>query len=152
MIYWLIQIAFSYLCTVGFGVLTNVPRRALNGCGLTGMVGWCVFLLMRQHEFGIGSSNFFAAFLIGVLSIYFSRYKKMPMIIFSIPSLVPLVPGGPAYQAVREFVLGNSSDGFQYVVVVILTSGAIAAAFMLTSLVENIVLQWQIKHKNPPRG
>ncbi|MGX7329477.1 threonine/serine exporter family protein [Enterococcus bulliens] len=152
MIYWLIQIAFSYFCTVGFGVLTNVPRRALNGCGITGMIGWCVFLLMRQNDFGIGSSNFIAAFLIGIFSIYFSRYKKMPVIIFSIPSIVPLVPGGPAYQAVREFVLGNSSNGFQYVVIVILTSGAIAAAFMLTSLVENIVLQWQQKYKNPSKG
>ena len=76
----------------------------------------------------------------------------MPVIIFSIPSLVHLVPGGPAYKAVREFVLGNSASGFQYVVIVILTSGAIASAFMLTSLVENIVLQWQQRYKNPSKG
>lgn len=61
------------------------------------------------------------------------------MIIFYIPSLVPLVPGGPAYQAVRSILLGNIDDGLQLILKVVFTAAAIAAGFMVTSLLERIV-------------
>ncbi len=78
--------------------------------------------------------------------------KKMPMIIFNIPSLVPLVPGGPAYKAVREFALGDNFVGFENLMIVVITAGAIAGGFMMTSVVEKIVNRWQIKRtKNIPQ-
>lgn len=146
--YWLLQIFSGYTSSIAFGILTNVPRTALNACGLTGMISWLIYLGLRTLSFGLGFANFAAAFFIGLASIYFSRRQKMPMIIFTIPSLVPLVPGGPAYQAIREFVLGNTTLGFQHMLTVIITAGAIAAAFMMTSLVEQLVFQWyQTKRK-----
>jgi uncharacterized membrane protein YjjB (DUF3815 family) len=65
------------------------------------------------------------------------------MIIFNIPSLVPLVPGGPAYKAVRELVLGNNSLAFENIMTVTITAGSIAGAFMMTSLVERIIIKWK---------
>lgn len=134
-----IQLLFGFLSTVAFGVLTNIPRQALLAAGVTGGLGWLLYWGMRQLSFGIGSANFVAAFLIGLLSIFFSRRKKMPMIIFNIPSLVPLVPGGPAYKAVREFVLGDNQVALENIVIVLLTAGAIAGAFMITGVVETLV-------------
>lgn len=64
------------------------------------------------------------------------------MIIFNIPSLVPLVPGGPAYQAIRELVLGDSAKSLDNLKIVIMTAGAIAAGFMITSLVETLVFKF----------
>jgi len=144
---WIIQALFSYFSTIGFGIIANIPRRALHASGIAGMISWLIFLILRAHSFGIGSANFFAAFFIGLASIFFSRRKKMPMIIFIVPSLVPLVPGAPAYQAVREFVLGNPADGFQSMLTVIITAGAIAAAFMMTNLVEQLVIKWHFSKK-----
>lgn len=85
------------------------------------------------------NANFLGTVGLGIASIFFSRYKKMPMIIFYIPSLVPLVPGGPAYQAVRSILLGNIDDGLQLILKVVFTAAAIAAGFMVTSLLERIV-------------
>ncbi len=107
------HLLFSFLATVTFGIITNIPRKALVACGITGMTGWMIYYLLTQT---FDASQTFANFLgtvgLGIASIFFSRYKKMPMIIFYIPSLVPLVPGGPAYQAVRSILLGNIDDGF----------------------------------------
>lgn len=118
------HLLFSFLATVTFGIITNIPRKALVACGITGMTGWMIYYVLTQT---------FDA------SIFFSRYKKMPMIIFYIPSLVPLVPGGPAYQAVRSILLGNIDDGLQLILKVVFTAAAIAAGFMVTSLLERIV-------------
>lgn len=142
-----IQFLFSFLSTITFGVITNVPRRTLLESGLTGALGWMIYISLKEAQFPLGFANFVAAFMIGCASIYFSRKKKIPMLIFIVPSLVPLVPGGPAYLAVREFVLGDMNQGFFYMTVVIVTAGAIAAGFMMTSLVERIVVNWGSLHK-----
>ena len=42
--------------------------------------------------------------MIGLISILFSKIMHMPVIVFNVPSLVPLVPGGPAYMAVRHMM------------------------------------------------
>lgn len=147
----LIHIVFSFVSTVAFGVITNIPQRSLIATGVTGAVGWMIFWTMQQNQWGLGVSNFTAALAIGCLSIFCSRRLKMPMIIFNIPSLVPLVPGGPAYKAIREFVLGDSGKGFTNLMIVVITAGAIAGAFMLTGLIENIlrkIKEQQIRQKN----
>lgn len=141
----IVHFLFSFLSTVAFGVLTNIPRKALISCGITGAVGWMIFWWLTTINYGLGAANFFAALAIGCLSIFFSRLKKMPMIIFNIPSLVPLVPGGPAYKAVREFVLGDNVVGFENLMIVLITAGAIAGGFMMTNLVEKIVLKYSFK-------
>lgn len=75
---------------------------------------------------------------LGIASIFFPVTKNADDY-FYIPSLVPLVPGGPAYQAVRSILLGNIDDGLQLILKVVFTAAAIAAGFMVTSLLERIV-------------
>lgn len=144
---FIVHFSFSFLSTVAFGVLTNIPRRALLASGLTGGLGWLTYILLETHGYGLALANFGATFIIGCISIFFSRRKKIPMIIFNVPSLVPLVPGGPSYQAVRELVLGNNYIAFENVMIVLISAGSIAAAFMMTSLVERLVLKWQVYRK-----
>lgn len=134
-----IHILFSYLSTITFGIVTNVPRRVLNACGITGAVGWMIFWFSKNLETGEIFANFLGSVGIGIVSIYFSRKRKMPMTIFNIPSLVPLVPGGAAYQAVRNIVLGDYIAGSQEALKVIMTAGAIAAGFMVTGIFERIL-------------
>lgn len=139
----LIHFLFSFMSTVSFGVLTNVPRRTLLASGLIGSLGWMVYFLLREADYPLGFSNFIAAFLIGCLSIFFSRLKKIPMLVFIVPSLVPLVPGGPAYLAVREIVIGDGDKGLYYMLIVAVTAGAIAGGFVMTTLVEKLVSRFQ---------
>ena len=71
----LINILFSYLASVGFGVLLNIPRKALNGCGIIGVLGWMVYLFIKHLDLGNMLSNLLAAFAIGVTAIIFARVK-----------------------------------------------------------------------------
>ncbi|WP_086313271.1 hypothetical protein A5821_000782 [Enterococcus sp. 7F3_DIV0205] len=147
-----IHCIFSYLSTVTFGIVTNVPRKVLNACGITGAVGWMIYWSTENLEAGGIFANFLGAIGIGLLSIYFSRRKKMPMTIFNIPSLVPLVPGGPAYQAVRNIVLGDYVNGVHSIIKVIMTAGAIAAGFMVTGIVERLLKNLLDKNKTPMKN
>lgn len=59
----------------------------------------------------------------------------MPVIIFNIPGLVPLVPGATAYQAVRALVLGDLNQALSLTFRVAMVAGAIAVGFLLAQLV-----------------
>lgn len=136
-----IHFIFSFIATMAFGIIANVPRRMLLPCGFTGATGWVLYYFTLQLGIGLGAANFLGALSIGILSVFFSRIFKMPLIIFNIPGLVPLVPGGAAYQAVRQIMQGNYEAGMQNILVVIVTAGAIAIGFMVTNLIEKLVKQ-----------
>ena len=84
-------------------------------------------------------SNLAGAMLIGIIGIFFARWKKMPIILFNIPGIVPLVPGAPAYQAVRAMALGQVDDALRLFLKVAMICGEIAIGFMLAQLVSEIV-------------
>ncbi|KRO18852.1 threonine/serine exporter family protein [Lacticaseibacillus saniviri] len=135
---FLIQLSFSYLATVAFAICINVPRRALNFAGWAGAIGWICYWLLNTHGTGRMFANLIGAVAVGVCGIIFARIKKMPVIIFNIPGLVPLVPGATAYQAVRALALGNMDLAIQLGVRVIMVAGAIAVGFMVSQLLSEL--------------
>lgn len=134
-----VQTTFSYLGTIAFAIMINIPRRALNACGLCGMAGWLTFWLLYQVGSGRMVANVMGSLILGVMGLYFARKKKMPAILFNIPGIVPLVPGATAYQAVYEMVFGSVNKAIIYSVRVLLVAGGIAVGFMLTSLLSEIM-------------
>ncbi|WP_239257175.1 threonine/serine exporter family protein [Listeria ilorinensis] len=141
-----IQIIFSYLATVTFAILTNVPKRSLNACGLTGTFGWMVFWVLSLLGAGNVMSTLAGAFMVAVASYFFSKYKKMPITIFNVPGIVPLVPGGLAYQAVRNFVLGEYNTAIAFSVQVAMVAGAIAGGLMLSEVFNHSIRRFR-EHK-----
>lgn len=130
-----VQATFSYASTVAFALCINVPRRGLNCAGLAGMIGWVVYWLLWKAGLSVMIANMLGAFCIGLAGIVFARWMKMPVIIFNIPGLVPLVPGGTAYEAVRALAEGNQTRGIELLVRVVMVAGAIAVGFMFAQLV-----------------
>ena len=134
-----VQTAFSYIGTIAFAIMINIPRRALNACGICGMMGWLTFWLLYRVGSGRMVANVLGSLILGIMGLYFARKKKMPAILFNIPGIVPLVPGATAYQAVYEMVLGSVNKAIIYSVRILLVAGGIAVGFMLTSLLSEIM-------------
>lgn len=78
--YWLqflVQLSFSYVSTVAFAIIINVPRRALNFAGWAGAIGWIVYwVLTYDLDVGRMMGNLLGAFAIGICGMIFSRIKK----------------------------------------------------------------------------
>ncbi|WP_270334920.1 threonine/serine exporter family protein [Ligilactobacillus acidipiscis] len=98
---------FSFLSTLGFGVITNVPRRVLIPAGITGAFGWTVYLLTEPLTTSIIVPNFLAALIIGLLGNINAVFIKAPVNLIYIPCLVSLVPGVVIYASLKDFTLGH---------------------------------------------
>ena len=117
----------SFMTALGFAILYNIPRRTIAPAGLTGAIGWTIYFFLTtylnvQSVFPTSMASFFIAFA----SQIFARRLKSPVIVFTLPGLIPLVPGGMAYNMMRAFVEGEMILGFQFATNTFLTAGALA--------------------------
>lgn len=93
----------SFWCGVaalGFSIIFNTPPRTLIAIWCGGfMAGFIKFGTMGIFpEAGFIISSFLAALTVGFISIPMAHLRHVPPVIFSIPSVLPLVPGVFAYR------------------------------------------------------
>ncbi|GAW99288.1 threonine/serine exporter family protein [Secundilactobacillus mixtipabuli] len=134
----LIELGLTYIATITFGVLLNVPRTSLNIGGWIGVLSFLAYRLCMMADMGIAIANLVGALVIGILSMQAARYKKMPVINFNIPALVPFVPGGQAYQMIKNFALGDVSTAISFLLQVTIIAGSIAFGLLLAEMVNRL--------------
>lgn len=139
------QIIFSFIASVSCGIILNGPRRGILFGGIAGTLGWMSFWAINQVINDLAISNFVGSVVIGLICIYLSRKLRLPVITLNTPAIVPLVPGGAAYMAVRSVVEENYIDGANYMMDVAWTAGAIVLGFMVVKLIENEIKARRLK-------
>ncbi|WP_062352846.1 threonine/serine exporter family protein [Bacillus kwashiorkori] len=134
----LAQLFTSFVATSGFGVIFNVPKKALIQCGFVGMVGWAIYFYMVEQQIDSVPASFVAAFFISIISHIFAKRYKTPVIIFTVAGIIPLVPGGLAYETMRNFVVNDYNMGIQLATKVLLIAGAIAMGIVFSEVFNQI--------------
>lgn len=144
----ILQLITSFIAASTFCILFNAPVRALLQCGFAGMIGWMLYLLLDYSSDTV-VATFGATVVVGLISLFFARSFKMPVIIFSVGGIIPLVPGGLAYDAMRRFVENDNNLGIQYGVQALLLSGAIAAGLVLSEVLGQVFMRLKKLPKQP---
>src|SRR5699024_5277430 len=124
--YYVLQFIISYLATMLFSVIFNAPRRLLLACGFVVAMGWIIYKVTLDLELGKVMASFLGSFILAIMSHTMSRRYKRPVIIFIVPGIIPLVPGGLAYEATRYLVSNQYTHAVNTFLEVTLISGAIA--------------------------
>ncbi|MNP13108.1 hypothetical protein D3C76_1053760 [compost metagenome] len=97
------------------------------------MLSWTTYILLLELADNV-FATLVATFVIGVISQIFAKIYKMPVIIFSVSGIIPLVPGGLAYDAMRRFVQNDYTTAVQFGVQAFLLSGSIALGLVLSEV------------------
>jgi uncharacterized membrane protein YjjB (DUF3815 family) len=133
------QLITSFVASAGFGILFNVPKGTLVKCGFVGMLGWLVYVLLVDHSLSAIAASLGASFVVTVTSQLLARVYKTPIIVFSVAGIIPLVPGGLAYDAMRNVVENQYGQAVQLAAKAFMISGAIAIGLVFSEVVYHIV-------------
>lgn len=90
---------WSAVAAVGFAILFNVPRRALPGCAAAAASGHALRSWIMHLGLPIEPASLLAATLVGFLGVLFARRLHSPTVIFTVPAVIPMVPGTFAFRA-----------------------------------------------------
>ncbi|WP_059172421.1 threonine/serine exporter family protein [Bacillus sp. FJAT-27445] len=132
------QLIMSFIATAAFGILFNAPRNSLVKCGLVGMAGWIVYYLLEKYISNVVSATLTAAFVVGAISHLLAKQYRGPVIIFSVAGIIPLVPGGTFYNAMRHFVAIDYNSALSLAGRAFLISGAIAMGLVFSEVINHI--------------
>ncbi|MGV3243423.1 threonine/serine exporter family protein [Staphylococcus sp. 11261D007BR] len=142
--YYLAQFIISFIATILFSILFNAPKRLLLAAGFVGAMGWIIYRITFDLNYGLVMAAFLGSFILGIMSHIMSRRYKRPVIIFIVPGIIPLVPGGAAYEATRLLVTNEYTQAVNQFLEVTLTSGAIAFGILCAEIFYYIYTR--IKH------
>lgn len=123
---------------VGFALLFGVRGKKLfwiAGGGAVGYGAYAFFLGMGQ---GVFSALLLATLLTALLSEALARIQKAPVLLFLVPMLIPLIPGGDLYYAMYSFVRGEGAAFGARVQLVLSEAAAIALGILCTASGVNV--------------
>lgn len=143
-----VQFILSFFASAGFGILFNAPRRTILAGGMSGAFGWLMYFIATENDIQTVIASFLGAIVLTALSILSSRKLRAPIIIFITCGIIPLVPGGLAYNAMRSVVLENYDMALAYGFQVALVSLAIATGIISTEMIDSLFQTLKRKVKN----
>lgn len=142
---WPLEAFLSFLAATSFGVMFNTPRRTLLSCGLVGMTGWLIYragvILLADPV----QATFAGAFGVALVAHLLAKKFKMPMIIFSVAGIIPLVPGSKAYNAMRNIVENNYLEAITFASEALMISGAVAMGLVFAEVLMQMVFKQMAK-------
>jgi len=132
------QLITSFIAAAAFGIIFNAPKNSLLQCGFVGMLGWAVYLFFVSYRFDPVLGTLAASFIVAFVSQIFAKIFRTPMIIFSVAGVIPLVPGGIAYDAMRNFVQNDYNAAIQLAAKAFMLSGSIAIGLIFSEVIYRV--------------
>ena len=130
------QFLLATLATYGFTIYFKLPKKVrLITSALSGFI-WVVYELLFAF-----SDNYMmlSSLLIGVCSESFAVYFKKPATVFTLPCLVPLVPGAGMYYIMYYFIESDYVVMREHVIKTTLTTSALALGIVLSQGIVRII-------------
>lgn len=108
---WAFQTLIAGVATIAFAVIFHTPRRDYLLTGITGGVGWLVYLIAMHLGCGAVAASFFATVALAWLSRIFAFAHKAPVTLYLICGIFPLVPGAGIYYTGYHFFMSDNALG-----------------------------------------
>ncbi|ULG71982.1 threonine/serine exporter family protein [Macrococcus brunensis] len=128
---WLLNVIFSFLASYFFAVVFDAPKKIFLPAGIAGSLGWLTGEILDEiFNFPQVYSYFFGSLVLGLVCHYLGRVHKEPITMFMIPGIIPFVPGGLSYDAVKKLMLNEVQEPVGIFTDIIMLAGAIAAGLL----------------------
>lgn len=94
---FLIDGFWALLAGLGFAMVFNIPRTMLWAAVLAGGLGHGTRFVLHDFGMNLPAASLAGAFVVGLWAIWCARHFQRPSLIFSIPGVIPMIPGKFAY-------------------------------------------------------
>ncbi len=138
------------VAALGFAVLFNAPRRSLLPTVFIALCSGVIKQGLLHLGFNAPLTALMSAAIVGIFSIQAAHSFHAPNVIFSIPAIIPLVPGVYAYRMMIGLIqLVGDLDSEAYLRVLASTvKNGLSAAFITLALAVGVAAPMLVTRKN----
>lgn len=109
-----IRLVFSTVSTVGLSILFYIRPRRLPLATLGGFLTYAVYLLVHTVLASEFVCNMLASLAGALYAELLARRTRVPVTVYTIPCVIPLVPGSVLYRTMSSLVQSRLSDAVTY--------------------------------------
>lgn len=89
---------WSGVAAIGFGILFNIPPRTIFTVGILGAFAGLIKFSLLASGLNVMLASLAAATFVGLISVPLSHSVHTPPFVFSIPAIIPMIPGYFGYK------------------------------------------------------
>ena len=142
------QLLYAFLSTVGFAVIFNSPKDTIIKSGFNGSMGWLAYLMTKTLTNSPIAGSFAGALVVGILGEIFAKIFKKPSTTFTISGIIPLVPGAGIYYTMLSLTEKNFLSAADSGSQTVLVSIALASGIIVSSSFNRAIMNYlNEKHK-----
>lgn len=135
----IIEAIFASIASLGFAMVFNVPKYTLKYCALGGAIVYDLRTIFLALDFGIEISTFLASAIIGIIALRWSRKFKIPRPVYTVASIIPVLPGTYAFTAMITLIDINRF-GATYELIQLFIYNGLKAVAVLIAITFGLVL------------
>jgi uncharacterized membrane protein YjjB (DUF3815 family) len=135
---WLMQVCFSGIAILGFSIRSNIYGWKLVFTSLGGALSWGLYLMFLAWSNSLLLSIFLSTALVCLYSELVAKAYHVPVAVFVICAIIPLVPGSGLYYSMTAYISGNINDAMRLMGNTLMIAGTISVAIALVSSLANI--------------
>lgn len=143
----ILQIVSAILATFGFGILFGLNGKKLFFAGISGGIGWLIYLISLNIKLTEATSFLLSSLAMTLYSEIMARKLKAPAILFLIGGFIPLVPGSGVYYTMYGLIKNDPAMVVQKGIQTLIIAGAITIGILLGSTICQIYYTIKKKRK-----
>ncbi len=129
----IIPFVSAFFATMGFALLYNIRRKNLIIASLCGAFAWMVYLVADKFTDSMIVPYFVSGISIALYSELAAPIFRVPVTVFLIPGIIPLVPGLTIYRTMESCLFGDISGFAEGLVNTLKIGVAISLGLILIS-------------------
>ena len=133
MVSFIISLVCAYIACMGFGLIFNLRGKLLFISSIGGVILWAVYLALEIKIPSVIVRGLIATMAAAIFCEIIARVLKVPVTVFMIISILPLVPGSGIYYTMQACIKSDYNEMLYKGIETIGVAGAIAVGMLLIS-------------------
>ena len=144
------QMALALVPAVGFGMVFNVPKRALGYCAAGGALGRGLrFLLVDGAHIPVEWSTLLAAATVSLLGVLVAQRLRAHPKVFTVAAMIPMIPGVPLFKTLIAIVQIQQKGPSDELISTAIASG-LQAFFVVAALAVGLAMPGLLFYRRKP--
>lgn len=127
----------AFAATLAFAVIFNVSKHELLFCGVAGFTAEGIYHLIGLFFGQNAMAVLIAALAVTILSRCLANIRKVPVTVYLVSGIIPLVPGAGMYSTVYNIISSDYSTAFNVCIDTVKIAAAIAIGIILVFSLPN---------------
>lgn len=148
---YLMDFAYSAVPGAVFAMLFGTPLRYIPYAALGGAVAHLTrTVCLNNLELGIVAASFIASTVISVMFILIASRLKVPRLVFTVASIIPIIPGKYAYFALLSIIQMHVANETKSQFVETFFENGIITLFVMLAIGMGIAMPALLFYRNRP--